>query len=93
MKYSLDNIAYVINDSNCERLNQIYLKYWQPNGYQFESRRTASEAYHQVKDILTDGPIHIVYNTDSKYLYFSYVKVKMYENYAIKDVNNLITVE
>lgn len=63
MKYSLDNTAYVINDSNYERLNQIYLKYWQPNGYQFESGRTVSAAYQHVKDILTDGPIHIVYNT------------------------------
>ena len=25
MKYSLDNTAYIINDSNCGRLNQIYL--------------------------------------------------------------------
>jgi hypothetical protein len=93
MKYSLDNIAYLINDSNYERLNQIYLKYWKPNGYQFESGRTVSAAYQHVKDILTDGPIHIVYNTEHKYLYFSYVKVKMYENYTIKDVNNLIMVE
>ena len=62
-------------------------------GYQFESGRTVSAAYQHVKDILTDGPIHIVYNTEHKYLYFSYVKVKMYENYTIKDVNNLIMVE
>ena len=29
MKYTFNNIAYVINDNNCERLNQIYLKYWE----------------------------------------------------------------
>lgn len=29
MKYTLDNTAYLINDSNCDRLNQIYLKYWE----------------------------------------------------------------
>ena len=57
MEYSFDNTAYLINDSNCERLNQIYLKYWKPNGYCFGSGRTASDAYHQVKDILNDGPI------------------------------------
>ena len=93
MKYSLDNIAYVINDSNCERLNQIYLKYWQPNGYQFESRRTVSAAYQHVKDILNDGPIIIVYDLQDKCLYFTYANSKLYEHYIIKDVNNLMTVE
>ena len=93
MKYSLDNIAYLINDSNCERLNHIYRKYWEPNGYQFESRRTVSEAYHQVKDILNDGPIIIVYDLQDKCLYFTYANSKRYEHYTIKDVNQLMMVE
>ena len=93
MKYSLDNIAYLINDSNYERLNHIYLKYWEPNGYQFESGRTVSAAYHQVKDILNDGPIIIVYDLQDKCLYFTYANSKLYEHYTIKDVNQLMMVE
>lgn len=93
MEYSFDNTAYLINDSNCERLNQIYLKYWKPNGYCFGSGRTASDAYHQVKDILNDGPIIIVYDLQDKCLYFSYANAKLYEHYTIKDVNQLMMVE
>ena len=93
MKYTFNNTAYLINDSNCERLNQIYLKYWQPNGYHFRSGNTISKAYPQVKDILNDFAITIVYDADDKCLYFSYANDKRYEHYTIKDVNNLMTVE
>ena len=93
MKYTLDNTAYVITDSNCERLNQIYHKYWQPNGYQFRSKEDLCDVYNQVKDILNDGPIIIVYDLQDKCLYFAYANTKRYEHYTIKDVNNLMTVE
>jgi len=93
MKYSLDNTAYVINDSNCGRLNQIYLKYWKPNGYCFGSGRTVIGSYQFAKAILPKSTIGIIYDPDDKCLYFIDVNGKRYNHYTIKDVNNLIMVE
>ena len=87
MKYTLDNIAYVINDNNCERLNQIYLKYWQPNGYQFRSKEDLCNVYNH-KQSLTKYPIVVVYSIYDECLYLGYEP--FYSEHQLKDVNNLI---
>jgi len=91
MKYSLDNTAYVINDSNCGRLNQIYRKYWKPNGYQFRSKEDLCDVYNHHKQSLTKYPIVVVYSIYDECLYLGYEP--FYSAQQIKDVNNLITVE
>ena len=91
MKYSLDNTAYVINDSNCGRLNQIYRKYWKPNGYQFRSKEDLCDVYNHHKQSLTKYPIVVVYSIYDECLYLGYEP--FYSVHQIKDVNNLITVE
>lgn len=98
MKYTLDNIAYIITKDNYRFLNTIYNNYWKSNGYKIIGRRHGItdiiDLYTRNNALITQYTVCIVASDEGK-LYLSDADYRQTLGYKVVNLNfkNLMKVE